>query len=386
MNRTWKPLLLWTTVVMLLTGLSGADGVDSFVPDDQIVSDPTVDLVNPEFDSLWNRLVWQDKAGKLWVADLDESTGALIPPDGRGRLVDSGLYPAQLSGNGPEWVYGNNTIFIAYTKSVNGVPSLGAAQINARGEWIPKVLQIGDHRWRPFGSPASNAGEPRILYVRRSPSGQKMLAWRKLGNPITEKTLPIMPAGGRWIEDEPAFVTAYSIDGISQVVRVDADTGQVSQITADTDNKIAPFMWLAPDHQDYVLLSQLGTTKVAIYRRINREWTRVYEISLPTDKPYVSSPQPFISGGRSYISVVAAESLQSVGALTLHPIGPSEIWLAGIDPAAPFFRRVDDPSTEANRTSPSVYYTTSGPVIFYNQLDDSTGRTLLRRAATGLPL
>jgi hypothetical protein len=47
-------------------------------------------------------------------------------------------------------------------------------------------------------------------------------------------------------------------------------------------------------------------------------------------------------------------------------------------------RRVDDPTTEANRTDPEVYHTTSGPVIFYTELDEASGGSMLRRAATGL--
>jgi hypothetical protein len=51
---------------------------------------------------------------------------------------------------------------------------------------------------------------------------------------------------------------------------------------------------------------------------------------------------------------------------------------------APFFRRVDDPSTEATRTEPEIFYRTRGPVVMYTQKDEASGRRLLRRAVTGL--
>jgi hypothetical protein len=171
---------------------------------------------------------------------------------------------------------------------------------------------------------------------------------------------------------------------VLQVVSVDADTGAISQITTDADMKLLPYMWWAPEYNDYLLMTLIGTTKVGIYRQISGQWTRIYEIVLPSSKPHVNSPEPFVAGGRSYISMVAAEKLVSIGPLRLWPVGPTEIWVAGVDPAAPFFRRVDDPNTEANRVDPEVYYTTSGPVVFYTQPDETTGRRMLRRAATGL--
>lgn len=379
MKSAFGSLVVWTAI-MILEGIPA--WAETFTTNDQIVSDPAADIPDPEFDSVGHRMVWQDEEGNLWVANLDPDTGTIIPTDGKGILVDTGLYPVDQLLNGPEWAYGSDTIYIAYTKDVNGVSRLASARLDDNGDWVPEILQMGRYRLRPYGTPSSNSHQPRIVYLRQTGPGQQVMAWRNLGSPVSEITAEVSGGVGRWIEDEPAFVTVHAIDGVGQqVVKVDADTGAITQLTTDAGVKVQPYMWWAPEYNDYLLMTQIGTTQVGIYRKINRHWTCIYVIVLPSSKPYVNSPEPFVAGGRSYIFVVAAGKL---GSFKLWSVGPTEIWVAGVDASAPFFCRVDDPTTKANRTEPEVYYTTSGPVIFYTQLDETSGRRILRRAATGL--
>lgn len=100
-------------LLALLLACAWPSLADEFVVDDQIVSAPGADIPDPEFDALGKRMVWQDPHGNLWLANMDPVTGAIDPADGRGLLIDQGLYFVQLSTNGPEWVYGNGTAYIA---------------------------------------------------------------------------------------------------------------------------------------------------------------------------------------------------------------------------------------------------------------------------------
>lgn len=376
--RAW----ILALAVALLPWPTGAGAAETFQPDDQIISDPAADIPDPEFDSIWNRMVWQDPDRQLWVADVDPFTGAITPSDGKGVLVDTGLYPGGKSGNGPEWVYGDETVSIAYTRSVDGSPVLGAAKIQ-QGAWVPITLEEQTKRWRAFGT-LDPSGKPGVVYVKALGGGKRAVAWRDLDNADTERSVKVTGQGGRWVDGKAAFVALNEVNGVQQVVEVNADTGEVTQITTDCGDKLAPSMWLAPEYGDFLLSTSIERTTLGIYRRVNGQWKRWNEITLPSKKPFISSPEPFVAGGKSYVVMVAAQELGGKGVLPFLPVGPTEVWIAGVAQDAPFFRRVDDPSTEANRSEPEIFFRTRGPVVMYTQKDDASGRRLLRRATTGL--
>src|SRR5262245_15232935 len=101
-------------LLVFWSGLALAD----FVPDDELVSDPTSDLPQPEFDRATNRIIWQDRSNRLWVGRVDPVTGALMPRNGRRQLVDTDLGAPGQVGNSPRYTYGGDQDAIVYTKSV----------------------------------------------------------------------------------------------------------------------------------------------------------------------------------------------------------------------------------------------------------------------------
>ncbi|MEM9057469.1 MAG: hypothetical protein AAGD86_08330, partial [Pseudomonadota bacterium] len=126
-----------------------------FVPDDQTVSDPSVDLPDPEFDPVGDRMVWQDRLGNLWIADLDPANGDVMPPSGRGQKLDENLAGLIRTGNGPEWGYGDGEVIITYTLAVGESRSLGLARQNPLGQWeAGPVSNNGSpgERWRPLST------------------------------------------------------------------------------------------------------------------------------------------------------------------------------------------------------------------------------------------
>jgi len=356
-----------------------------FVVDDIIVSDPKVSLVDPEFDLAGGRMTWEDLQGNLWVAAIDARTGALIPKDGRGTLVDTGLALISDTLNGPEWAFGGGQTLIAYTKvGGQGARYIAAAGQDEKGAWQAVVLPDGRNRWRPFGTPPSNTDPARINYLYQRPQGDKVLAWRDVDNSYSEQVFEGDTEGARWVEGLREFITTTVIDGVRQVVLINAVNGAATQLTFDPTSKFVPFMWFAPEYGELVFMAMVDTTSVGIFRNVGGQWKQVYNFTLPTAKPYFHSPEPFVYNGRSYILTVAAEQLSRVGNFIAQPVGPTEIWVAGIDPTNPFFRRVDEPTGNQTRLDPEFFIIESGPVIYYTEKNFQTDSFLLRRAATGL--
>lgn len=385
----------WLIAAALSVFAALADAAHAqFIPDDQIVSDPIIDLNDPEFDPVGNRMAWQDTDGNLWVAFVDPVTGDITPTSGKGQLVDTGLVPIGDSLNGPEWSYDGVTgkSYILYSKLVDGAWSLGVARDDGNGGWTTALpsrpfSEARKNRWRPFGSPSGTTAHARQGYLYQDGPDQ-ILAWRYVGAPNTELTLPGAKIGARFIEGLDAFVTTMRINDINQVVYVDATTGAYQQLTHDLVNRNGPFMWFAPDvgeHGEYVFMAMMNTTKIGIWRQdANGAWYLYYKFNIPSAKEYVSSPEPFVYNGKSYIITVAALQLGEVGNFPYQPIGQTEIWIAGIDPNNPFFRRVDDSRGGHHRVDPEVYATLNDAFIYYTERDNGETISTLRRAATGL--
>jgi hypothetical protein len=112
------------------------------------------------------------------------------------------------------------------------------------------------------------------------------------------------------------------------------------------------------------------------------QWQRYLSLTIPSRFEFLTSPEVLVFNGVSYFAIVAALRLEPKGPLKHWPAGMSEIWIGGIDPANPFFRRVDDPTHDVLRTEPEFLVLEGGvPILYYSEQGDTT---LLFRAATGL--
>ena len=354
-----------------------------FVVDDQVVSDPATFLGDPEFDSRTNQMVWQDALGDLWVADIDPATGDISPLDGKGTLVDSGLASIVGVGNGPEWTYGVQDAHIAYTRLINGTTrAIGIASMDGAGGWTTRILNDGFNRWRPEGTSPSNTSAARIAYIKGSGAGNQ-IAWRNIVDSTSETVATSGVDGARFVAGSSFLVSTAKVATVSQLQIIHEVTGQVTQITFGANHKYNPATFIAPEFNEPMITTMQNKTAVAVWRNVAGVWEKHHTINLPTSKGYVSSPEPFTYGGKSYVAVVAADAL-GVGNFPFQPAGDTEIWIAGIDPGQPFYRRIDDPSTNAQRSEPEVYEADFGPVVFYTETDPVAGTAIVRRADTGL--
>ncbi|MEL7451528.1 MAG: hypothetical protein AAFN78_20125 [Pseudomonadota bacterium] len=354
-----------------------------FVPNDIIVSDPDVDVRDPEFDDNGNQMVWQDVAGNLWLADIDPATGDLTPMNGRGTLVDVGLADIGPVGNGPEWVYDSNgKAAICYTKDVGGVLTLAVAEEDEFGVWSGGALPNGSDRYRPEGTRAFTDSPPRVIY-NRIEGEDVVVSWRDTADETTEKTINAAGQGGRWLPSGQRFLATLNVDGVTQVIEVDQDTGDVEQITFEPQPVFNPSIWWSPEYGAAGFSAMVGLKRVGIWVEMDGAWVNTYTFNLPTAFEFVSSPEVFVHNGRSYVVVVAAEEL-GIGPFPFQPANNSEIWIAGIDPDNPFFRRIDEGTPNVRRTEPEFFHTDTTVKVYYTE--DPGTKALVRLADTGLGL
>ncbi len=363
-----------------------------FPTTDDVISDPSGNLVDPEVDVRNNRIVWQDlklSGSEMWVADIDPDTGAISPPDGRGTFIDDGLSPILRTLNGPEWAFGAESTYIVYTDTgAEGEDRIAIAYQSSApdGPWIVEALPGGESRLSPLGSSAENATDAYVSYLVDE-GGGKRLVYRDLDNaPEVEIDVGPTASAAFWAEDAPAFVySRFGSKADLQINLYDVPSQTARELSSDVGNKYLASFWFAPEFGAELMMCMVGNQAIGIYRQtVDGSWEQIELISLPSIYPFVHSPEPFVYKGRSYVSLVAAEQLGDGSREIASPTGITEIWIASIDAQQPFFRRVSDPTRFATRKDPETYATSAGIVVLYNEQDPGTGRWLLRRAQTGL--
>jgi hypothetical protein len=286
-------------------------------------------------------------------------------------------------GNTPRYTYGSDQAAIVYTKLSGTDFQLATALETAPDTWQITLLTDGLDRWRTEGTPEETTGPAMIAYNRETAGGDVVVSWRELADPASERTANVIAQGGRFLGAEPALlVLNHDENHIVQVFLVPFDTGQPEQITFGDRDKENAFIWWAPEYQEYIFTVMVEFSELAFYRRIDGVWTNFYQFAMPNGKPFLSSPEGFAYNGRSFVSIVSCDEL-GAGGFQGQPNGPSEIWVTGIDPENPFFRRIDDPSYLARRSEPEPYMLDSEPAVYYTETPEG-GSILVKRAMTGL--
>ena len=370
----------------LVTLVSGPAWSDNFVPKDVIASDKNSSLPAPEWDRPTKRLIWEDKAGNLWVGNVDLVTGTLNPKNGKGTLIDTGLTLSGDTLNTPRYTYGAGQRAIIYNKTsgFGGMKTLFKAVEDPPNTWTTSELEDGENRWKAVGSPEETTDPPRIIYKRKDELGNTFISWRTLDDPATEQTAPVEldAKGGRFFGGDRSVMIMGKELRTVRVWNVPFDTMIPEQVTFGDQDNFNAFIWFAPEFQQYLVVTIVNWEELAIYRQVDGDWTKIAQFPVPSTKPLLSSPEAFIANGKSFIAVVAANQLGN-NDFQGQPVGPSEIWIAGIDPARPFFRRIDEPSQNVPRSEPEPFLLDSGPVVFYSE--SRVGKQLVKRAITGLP-
>ena len=294
--------------------------------------------------------------------------------------------------NGPEWVLGT-TDYIVYTRFIdrtNPTPAnaqLGAAFLNANGRWAQRTVSADRRLSAPYGSENPRELKPRITY--NDELGNHF--WRVIDAPETEEAVPLLTTPNllpavRHVRSgqDKALVYPAPIGGVPQVVIYNVDTKLVEQVTFENSPKDQPWAWRAPDFgNDLVALATVDKTRITLYRKSSQDgaWSPIYSVDSPLGGRFFST-EPFVYGGKSY---VLAQIL--VGEV------PKSIWLLNFDAAAPIVRRLTPDQPDRARADPEIFFTDSGPIVFFSRFDQTKGPYWLcvpcaeglYRAPTGIP-
>lgn len=355
-----------------------------FTPQDEEVCPAAAGVVDPEFYSAGRRMVFMDRSNRLKVTTL-RSDGSLGPGGCRGTVIDERAtlsVPGFPLINGGEWALSQRGSEIYYTRlDDSGRVEMAVAKENG-GTWDVQAVEASSDRGLPIPSMDGSDPQARILYARARESGYELM-WRESTDPTTERTFGahiVQASGGapRWVRGERAITTTQlDSNGVAQAVRIDIDTSMVDVLTQDTDPKDEVWMWRAPEFGSArAFIAVAGGSQLRVYREEGASWNLINALDAAafSARSGIYSPEPTIIDGRSYV----------VMQLSNQKVGPSEIWVASIDPALPLLRQVSDPAAAGRvRTEPEWVHTSSGAFIYYTQ-NEGRGRAGLRRASTGL--
>ena len=379
--RNWRGFGLILAAAMAIS----APLASAFMAEEVLIADPAQGMPDPEFDQIGNQVTWKDRLGGLFVAPIDSVTGDFRM--NQAQQLDTDVAPIPSindgtgTGTGPEWVYSGNGAEIVYTKEIANSWHLWRARRKSSGGWeavaLPDSNPFGPIGLAPIGSLQPGDGDPKVCYLRSGgPDELRPVAWRRLNDP-TAITISLSIFTGRWINHESkAVVFVQPVNEVSQVFLYDVGSNTSTQLTFTPGEKLESAIWRAPEFQnESILMSQelfdSGQVQIGIYRKqSNGQWTKINTLTPPTNLSSLRSPEPSVYNGQSYIVFLAENGRGE----------PSEVWIAGIRPDAPFYRQVSPPGVILVRNDPEFFSTDIAAFVYYQTRDDSS----VYRADTGL--
>ena len=339
------------------------------------------------FNNGTSRLTWIDNDRNLWLAWVDFQTGAFVPPDGKGQLIDVGAVPIATFGNGPEWMssatYGSQIVFTKYPFGQEGRPgkaTIAVATTMTNGSWTTATLPNSGARATPVGTLDETDTDPRVNYIKYDKTG---MFWRKMSQPDVENVMPIsdMTEGNarRWVPGtrKMVFQGTPRTPGVSdrgsprlptqpvpdQIFTIDTDTGELEQLTNDPSGFVGAFMWHAPEYDNELLLMTTPSARksIKVFRKVQGTWKVVKTVSAPADLPFFFSPEPFVHNGHSYLVFQLSPTSKFYDKSM-----PTHVGISGIQ------RRDEVNVLSAGgpprlRLDPEYFITAKGPLIYYKR-------------------
>jgi hypothetical protein len=340
-------------------------------------------------------LSFQDRDGDIWVADLDPKTGTLVPKDRRGVKVDDGAVTLLVTYQGPEFGVDATGWAVYYTKDVDGDIQVWRGVPEGDGYRIEQVTSGARHQ-TPVISKDPSAKSTKMVLIR-GPWEGGTISWLDLADPKTEhdiiegtRTLVNAP---RWIDDGQVFAFCYRTGpNAGQAAICDTTTGKITVVSNDAGEKFYPWAWYAPEYDgEMLVLALVDYTSLGIWKDNGGEyWDRIATITVPegSEMKYIRSPETFVAGGKSYISVglragqAAPWGSRRRGAAAGRT--DAEVWVFGLDenPKTRFARRCDDGRPGIRRSDPETYIGADEVFVFYTTY--SSDGIEIWRAGTGI--
>lgn len=330
----------------------------NFVVKDVLAADPQADIIDPEYNMDLKIVCWQSDEKDLWVCSLDPITRCFVPSDGKGFLVDHDLTPPTFGGwNGPEWMLSKGCTQIVYNQKKGGIRYPGLAT-QIMGGWNSSTLM--QFPGTLYAMATRNYADSLGIFLFESESNDG-IRWVKNSDLNKSNFYPDITLG--FFADDNQQICC-GIDHSRQPGFLEVQTlfPYFTQISDDTIG--APFMWNDPETNTRMFMYRTnGSKTVKIFQEnSDHEWFLYNSFESPVPDPYtfITSPEPFKFGGRSYISFMAAQSSMGLAEM------PAQIWIASVNPDYPLMRRVSD-STEAVRIDPEPVIFGDSAFIYYTE-------------------
>jgi hypothetical protein len=320
--------------------------------------------IDPEFLSSDNKMAFQTSNGEIWLSDLDPITGLFNKVGGKDLRVDTHASPLLHSFNGPEFGIDSKGWSLFYTKPNGGSPQIWRASINDGSVSNQPLTSGSTPRLSCLASKDPKASETIILYSKGKTLNTGSLTWTRADQPSDETVLDILDRGVRWIDETQSFVyIKQSGPKKGQLFLYDALKSTEKQITQEDAQKSYSYGWIAPEYDELLMMTILDKNQLVVYRDMGgKYWDQIVNIPLPAEAKYAcfASPEPFVAGGKSYISCVITSDVNrwSLG----------EVWIFGLQQGknSSFARKMEDGLGDAVRTDPETYIGSREVFVYYN--------------------
>jgi hypothetical protein len=265
---------------------------------------------------------------KVYVINYDPVTGE-ISTTNQGTFA--GVQQQQSSLNGGHLLYGASFGLSAKGLAFyySGVDPNGQYQIfrwytNATNP--PTAITSGPYPKLGGPLPTTNPSDTAtsMIYMQKYTTAGTdegfLNVWKEGTSTQTGASVPINPKSGstegpRWLENLDGTtipkISTNLLDrnGVNQAALYDANSRTTTILTTDSKDKIDPKMLAAPEYNgEQIVVTQLGHSKIGVYRQINNQWTLINTTTVPYPSgqvAYLANPIPFAYNGKSYVMMVA---------------------------------------------------------------------------------
>jgi hypothetical protein len=379
---------------------------------DVLLTSPGCAFTDPEFNDQQHRVTYWDYSApgniKVFVGELDPTTGLFKKPPGRDHLVAEHVSPFFKDGkwwahNGPEWGCDQNGWTVFFTKEdASGTRQLWRATPTVARYEVKQLTTLpGGACGGLYTQNAKEADTRLMFYV----PDQDTVVWAAASAPSEIHELPGFRgfksishwvSGTRWV----TYVRAASGSASPQLVYLDTETGAVHQVSDEPGDKFDAYGFRAPEFGGEVLMMcVIDRQQIAIYRDLaknGKPWTRIATLALPAEVSHTHiysvepiAPETGVNGSSWFsLNAMAAGTGRNLGA-TGRTAKDGSIWVLslGNDSAHRIARRVDEGATSGIETARYEAESMLGAnevFVYYERKSPETGRGEIRRCRTGI--
>jgi hypothetical protein len=390
-----------------------------FAVSDTAVGDPAVSYANVEFTADGRYMVWFEQAtdgsalGAVWHCEIDPTTGALNPPDGKGfSAFDSSAWGRANPGRDAAGVY-----YVGMDRSGNLILVRPTGADSGDRTLLPTPVDVTRRSIYPTDLPEANGGD--VFWIKNSSvAGSGLdpgntwfeLQYIDLSDPVTVKVIerqdkppvgfaPMDIGFARWFRGKATLI--YGFFGAAQCgplqnrpcvqVRAfdaTAATPASVDVTSDAVSKIDPFPF-SFQGDDLLLAGIDGTATSHVYRRGSgtSQFSAVESIyptgSSLTDPALAQSHERIVFDDALYTAYQVNDKGSGFFGTAFANTG--EIWLSTVLQSSQRQWRLSE-ATDAAKAEPEPYVGASKVWVFYSALpkgaEPDSAVWSLRRAET----